>query len=57
VKISVRACPSTKYGQLYSRSRKSSDKNLQIVEGSQYLVEVEQALTKIFKWLKAVSIW
>jgi hypothetical protein len=37
--------------------RTSSDKNLQIVEGSQYLVEVEQALTKIFKLLKAVSIW
>jgi hypothetical protein len=34
----------------------SSDKNLQIVEGGQYLVEVEQALTKIFKLLKAVSI-
>jgi hypothetical protein len=31
-------------------------KNLQIVEGSQYLVEVEQAVTKIFKLLKVVSI-
>jgi hypothetical protein len=39
------------------RSRTSSDTNLPIVEGSQYLVEVEQALTKIFKLLKAVSIW
>jgi hypothetical protein len=38
------------------RSRTSSDKNLQIVEGGQYLVEVEQTLTKIFKLLKAVSI-
>jgi hypothetical protein len=38
------------------RSRTSSDKNLQIVEGGQYLVEVEQALTKIFRLLKAVSI-
>jgi hypothetical protein len=66
LKISVRACPSTKYGQLstiwrccqslffyqirtgsvFSRSRTSSDKNLRIVEGGQYLVEVEQALTK-----------
>jgi hypothetical protein len=30
--------------------------NLQIVEGGQYLVEVEQVVTKIFKLLKAVSI-
>jgi hypothetical protein len=37
---------------VFSRSRTSSDKNLQIIEGGQYLVEVEQALTKIFK-----SIW
>jgi hypothetical protein len=45
----VRACSTpTKYS--------SSDKNLQIVVGGQYLVEVEQALTKIFKLLKAVSI-
>jgi hypothetical protein len=29
---------------------------LQIVEGGQYLVEVGQALTKIFKLLKAGSI-
>ena len=42
---------------VFDRSRTSSDKNLQIVEGGQYLVEVEQALTKIFKLLKAVSIW
>jgi hypothetical protein len=38
---------------VFSRSRTSSDKNLQIVEGGQYLVEIEQALTKIFKLLKA----
>jgi hypothetical protein len=58
LEISVRAFSFTKYGQLstISRSRTSSDKNLQIVEGGQYLVEVEQALTKIFKLLKAVSI-
>jgi hypothetical protein len=31
---------------VFSRSRTSSDKNLQIVEGGQYLVEVEQALTQ-----------
>jgi UDP-N-acetylmuramoylalanine-D-glutamate ligase len=31
----------------------SSDKNRLIVEGGQYLVEVEQALTEIFKLLKA----
>jgi hypothetical protein len=29
------------------RRRTSSEKNLQIVEGDQYLVEVEQALAKI----------
>jgi hypothetical protein len=34
---------------LFSRSRTSSDKNLQIVEGGQYLGEVEQALTKSFQ--------
>jgi hypothetical protein len=33
-----------------------SCKNLQFVESGQYLGEVEQALTKIFKLLKAVSI-
>jgi hypothetical protein len=37
-------------------SRTSSDKNLQTVEVGQYLVEVEQAVTKIFKLLKVVSI-
>jgi hypothetical protein len=37
-------------------SRRGSEKNLQIVESSQYLAEVEQALIKIFKLLKAVSI-
>jgi hypothetical protein len=31
--------------------------NLQIVEGIQYYVEAEQALTKIVRLLKAVSIW
>jgi hypothetical protein len=31
---------------LFSRSRTTSDKNLQIVESGQYLVEKEQALTK-----------
>jgi hypothetical protein len=36
--------------------RTRSEKKLQIVEGGQYSVEVEQALTKIFKLLKAVSI-
>jgi hypothetical protein len=41
---------------VFGRSRTSSDKNLQIVESNQYLVEVEPALTKIFKLLKAVSI-
>jgi hypothetical protein len=41
---------------VFGRSGTSSDKNLQIVTGGQYLVEVEQALTKIFKLLKAVSI-
>ena len=40
---------------VFSR-RTSSDKNLQIVEGGQYLIEVEQALTKIFKLLK-VSVF
>jgi hypothetical protein len=35
----------------------SSDKNFQIVEGGQYLVEIEQALTKILILLKSVSIW
>jgi hypothetical protein len=34
-----------------------ADKNLQIVEGGQYFIEVEQALTKIIKLLNAVSIW
>jgi hypothetical protein len=43
-------------GSVFSR-RTSSDKNLQIVEGGQYLIEVEQALTKIFKLFNAVSIW
>jgi hypothetical protein len=38
------------------RSKTSSDKNLQIVEGDQYLIE-EQSLTKISKLLKAASIW
>jgi hypothetical protein len=42
---------------VFGRSRTSSDKNHQIVEGGQYLVEIGQALTKIFKLLKAVSIW
>jgi hypothetical protein len=42
---------------VFGRSGTRSDKILQIVEGGQYLVEVEQALTKIFKLLKAVSIW
>jgi hypothetical protein len=32
-------------------------KKFEAVEGSQYLVEVELALTKIFKLLKAVSIF
>jgi hypothetical protein len=32
-------------------------KKIEAVEGSQYLLEVELALTKIFKLLKAVSIW
>jgi len=41
---------------VFGKSRTSSDKNLQIVEGGQYLVEVEQAVTKIFKLLKVVSI-
>jgi hypothetical protein len=40
------------FWSVFSRSRTSSDKNLQIVEGGQYIVEVEQALTKIFKLLK-----
>jgi hypothetical protein len=40
---------------VFGRRRTSSDKNLQIVEGGQYLVEVKQTLTKIFKLLKAVS--
>jgi hypothetical protein len=43
---------------VFSRSRTTSDKNHQIVEGSQYLVEVEQPLTKIFKssncWRRSV---
>jgi hypothetical protein len=42
--------------QILSEVRTSFDKNLQIVEGGQFLVEVEQALTKIFNLLKAVSI-
>jgi hypothetical protein len=48
LKIFVRGC---------STSTTISDKNLQIVERCQYLVEVEQPLTKIFKLLKEVSIW
>jgi hypothetical protein len=42
--------------EVFGRSKTSSDKNLQFVESGQYLGEVEQALTKIFKLLKAVSI-
>jgi hypothetical protein len=38
-------------------NKSAGQQNLQIVEGSQYLVEAEQALTKIFRLLKAVSIW
>jgi hypothetical protein len=41
---------------VFRRGRRSSDKNLQIVESCPYLVE-EQALTEISKLLKAVSIW
>jgi chemotaxis protein histidine kinase CheA len=41
LKIFVRTCST------------STGKNVQIIEGGQYLVEVEQALTKIFKLLKA----
>jgi hypothetical protein len=40
------------FWSVFCRSRTSPDKNLQIVEGGQYLVEVEQALTKIFELLK-----
>jgi hypothetical protein len=32
-------------------------KKIEAVEGCQYLAAVELALTKIFKLLKAVSIW
>jgi hypothetical protein len=39
----------TGWWSVFGRSGTSSDKNLQIVAGGQYLVEVEQALTKIFK--------
>jgi hypothetical protein len=53
LKIFIRACSTS----IFSRSRTSSDKNLQIDEGGQYLVEVEQALRKILILLKAVSIW
>jgi hypothetical protein len=35
--------------------RPSSDKNLQVVESGQYLVEVVQTLTKFFKLLKVVT--
>jgi hypothetical protein len=46
----------TKKMQSVFGRRTSSDKNLQIVECGQYLVEVEQPLIKIIKLLKAVSI-
>jgi hypothetical protein len=52
----VRACSTFFKWSVFIRSRRSSDKNPQIVEGGQYSVEVEQALTKIFKLLKAVNI-
>jgi hypothetical protein len=42
--------------RVFGRRRTSSDKNLQIVESGQYIVEVEQALAKMFKLLKEVSI-
>jgi UDP-N-acetylmuramoylalanine-D-glutamate ligase len=51
----VRGCSTTKYWQLssvFSRSRTSSDKNLQIFESCQYLVGEEQALTKSSKCWK-----
>jgi hypothetical protein len=41
----------------FGRSGTCSDKNLQIVAGGQYLVEVEQALTKIFKLLNNLKIF
>jgi hypothetical protein len=50
----VRACSTSL--SVFGRSRTSSDKNLQFVESGQYLGEEEEALTKIFKLLKAVSI-
>jgi hypothetical protein len=40
----VRSCSTST--KVFSRSKTSSDKNLQIVESCLYLVEVEQALTK-----------
>jgi hypothetical protein len=52
----VKACSTSTKLSVFGRSRTSSDKNLQFVESGQYLGEVEQALTKIFKLLKAVSI-
>jgi hypothetical protein len=42
-------------GTVFSRSRTSPDKNLQIVETNQYLIEVEQALTKIYQILTAFN--
>jgi hypothetical protein len=55
LEIFVRACSiSTK--SVFGRSRTSPEKNIQIVESGQFLVEVEQVLTKIFKLLKAISI-
>jgi hypothetical protein len=39
---------------VFCRSRTSSDKNLQIVEGDQYIVEIEQAY-KLKIFVKACS--
>ena len=54
--LQLSCATSEKIFKVFGRSRTSSSQNLQVVEDGQYLVEVEEALTKICKLLKAVSI-